>query len=180
MKDRFTINFFVVVACFFVLAVAGCKQVAGVEDEDDSTNDVELTTFSAQKSEAVKDADKLVDKLVDATVEEKSPRPSQEEMKVAKYLKKYSAGQRLFVLNPDLASCNRWKGYVDCSDKLEKLLAAMSRACEIVDVDMINGGAFVDFTGGFYQGRDYSYKTGVTITTALLVRVSTCTLPDKR
>ena len=177
MRGYFTISFFLMIACFFVLVLAGCKRVEMAEvEEDDSMSDVEPHMFSAQESEAAKNAEKLVG----ATVEEESARPSQEEMKVAKYLKKYSAGQRLFVLNPDLASCNRWKGYVDCSDKLEKLLAAMSRACEIVDVDMINGGAFVDFTGGFYQGRDYSYKTGVTITTALLVRVSTCTLPDKR
>lgn len=168
MKVRFTSNVFLAVAFFFVMALAGCKPVEMAEDENDSTSDPASTHANADESEAAK----VVDEFGGMTQEEKSLSQYQITAKVgahAKYLKRYEAGQRVFILGLDLKRC-RHGNNVDCSDDLGKLLAELSQVCEIADIETMNGGFFVEFQGS----HSWNFKTGVTATTALLVRVSSC------
>lgn len=169
MKARFTSNVFLVVAFFFVLALAGCKMKELSEDESDAMSDHAPVEVQVDEPEAVRAAGELGG----MPQEENSLSRYQATVKVgahAKYLKRYEAGQRVFILSPGLTSCKHQDRYIDCGDGLGRLLVELSQACEIAEIDTVNGGFFIEFLGA----GSYSYKAGVTATTALVIRVSSC------
>lgn len=197
MKGRLTSSFFLMAVILFVLALAGCKAVEMTESEDDSTSDVAPMNMFSGKSQAAEPAStevefaepettqllgaeeservavSLAGELNGRAVEEKILSVYQRSVKVgahAKYLKRYEMGQRVFILSPILAKCSHFDAFVDCTDGLGKLLAELSQVCEIAEIDTVSGGFFVDFRGS----GNWVYKTGVTATTALVVRVSSC------
>lgn len=185
MKVRFTSKVFLAVAFFFVLALAGCKMKEPSENDDEAADDVVPTN---QKQPA--DTDKATVKLVEQSVADLSKVKDQPGAFVVtanteqdfeqglvkariraakKYLKRYEAGQKVFILSAHLTDCMNDER-VDCSDSLKRQLEEVSLVCEIADIDPVSGGYFVHFTGAGH----YRNKTGVTATTALVVRVSGC------
>jgi len=197
MKDRFTINFFVVVAMLFVVSsIVACQPKPWrCADDDPSCNPAHPANRPHIDAQLARAAETVEKNLAPTAAEQPSTRglTGEEQMlyqdrnnsmagagdRWPDYLRKYQEGQKVFVLAPSMENCLQIEKEVDggavgpitesfdCNVIFGTMLTELSQACEIAEIEAVSGAFFV----GRYAR---SPTAGANATSALVVRVSSC------